>query len=348
MNKYFQRVVLVAVAMATAQMAVAESWRINNDTSIGAHFASINDAMASEEVLDGDVLYLDPGCVLTAEQTVSKAVTVIGTGWDFNNRPYPYAQVSTLKITAAAKIEGLYVTGSLYALADNVSIERCRIDGDIKNNVSGYLKTYNHLQVISSYIYSGSLAGASSSSCYQYATISNCIIYVARRTLEYLTNATITNNVLISASSSYDVLDGIKNSVIKNNIMMNIKSSSYNRMESERCSGNSFMNNCMSADATTSYAADDANVCTGVYDLSAVFLNDGSAGGATYKLCEGSPAIGAGENGIDCGAYAEGSLYPFVTYGMPKHIPYFTRTSVPVQPTDGKVKVSLKIVNQND
>lgn len=343
MKKYFQRMVLVAVAMAAAQVAVAESWRINNDTSKGAHFASINDAMASEEVLDGDVLYLDPGCVLTADQTVSKAVTVIGTGWGFTTRPYPYAQVENLKVTAAAKIEGLYVTGTLYALADNVSIERCRIGGNISNSVSGYVKTYNHLQVISSYMTDG-LRGNGTSSSYLYATISNCIIY-AYEPLRFLTNATITNNVLISVHGNCDVLSYIKNSVIKNNIMMN---TSYNRMENGGCSGNSFMNNCMSADATTSYAADNANVCTGVYDLSAVFLNDGSAGGNQFRLCEESPAIGAGENGIDCGAYAEGSLYPFVTYGMPKHIPYFTEATVPAQPTDGKVKVSLKIVNQND
>lgn len=71
-------------------------------------------------------------------------------------------------------------------------------------------------------------------------------------------------------------------------------------------------------------------------------------GGVWQKLCEGSPAIGAGEGGVDCGIYAEGSLYPFVTHGMPKHIPYFTEVAVPAQPTDGKVKVSLKIVNQND
>lgn len=76
-------------------------------------------------------------------------------------------------------------------------------------------------------------------------------------------------------------------------------------------------------------------------------INSG-AGGADLKLIEGSPAIGAGEGGIDCGPYAKGSLYPFVTYGMPKHIPYFTEAAVPAQPTDGKVKVSLKIVNQND
>ena len=58
MKKFLQRVVLVAMAMATAQVAVAESWRINNDTSKGAHFASINDAMASEDVKDGDVCIL--------------------------------------------------------------------------------------------------------------------------------------------------------------------------------------------------------------------------------------------------------------------------------------------------
>lgn len=344
---------IAVVAVAATQVAMAHSWRINNDASKGAHFASINEAMTSEQVVDGDTLYLDPGCVLSDDQTITKAVTVIGTGWDFNNRPYVYAQVKNLKVTAAAtKIIGLYITGTLYPVADNVSIERCRIDGNISNNLSDYTKTYYNLKLMSSYLPSGYVYGSSSSSCYMFAIISNCIIRGGYNGLRGLTNATVTNNVILftnrnsySSETGY-VLYLVNNSVFRNNIMMGVGSSYYNRMEYS-CSGNSFMNNCLSANGTTSYAAENANVCMNTYDLSAVFLNDGAVGGAAYKLCEGSPAKGAGVGGIDCGPYAEGSLYPFVTYGLPEHIPYFTEAVIPTRPTDGKVKVTLKIENQN-
>lgn len=342
MKKFLQRVVLVAVAMATAQVAVAESWRINNDTSKGAHFVDINAAMASEDVKDGDVLYLDPGCVMTTIQTITKAVTIIGTGWDFSNRPYVYAQISnTVSIQAAAKIIGAYITGGVEVWVGNIIIERCRIDGSI-NGSSG---TPENFQLLSSFV-----GGYVYGSKMKYATISNNYIGHSHNyySLQSLSNATVTNNFLITKgrnsgnSSSGYVLVGVKNSSFKNNIMIG---NTTNRIETG-CSGNSLTNNCMSADSTTIYAS--SNVCMNTTDLSILFVNNGAAGGAWMQLCEGSPAIGAGEGGIDCGPYAKGSLYPFVTYGMPKHIPYFTEAVVPAQPTDGKVKVSLKIVNQND
>ena len=349
MKKFLQRVVLVAMAMATAQVAVAESWRINNDPAKGAHFASINDAMASEDVKDGDVLYLDPGADITGDQTITKAVTLIGTGWSFSDRPYGYAQVSgNLKINAAAKVIGLYVTSSIKVNTDNIVIERCRVESEISFEVNAGHTSCNNIQVISSYVVNGSVSGYGPTG--HYWLISNCIILnkaYSSQTLSYLSNATVTNNFLLKGYPGDYILKKVTNSVFKNNITVNNWQSGYqNRIETS-CSGNSFTNNCMSADSTTSYAS--ANICANSMDLSTFVLNNGyTGGGMTYQLCEGSPAIGAGEGGIDCGPYAKGSLYPFVPYGYPKHIPYFTEAVVPAQPTDGKVKVSLKIVNQND
>lgn len=351
MKKFLQRVVLVAMAMATAQVAVAESWRINNDTSKGAHFVDINAAMASEDVKDGDVLYLDPGANITGDQTITKAVTVIGTGWDFNDKPYGYAQVSgNLRINAAAKVIGLYVTSNLNVNTDNIVIERCRVENSLCFQINAGHTSCNNIQVISSYVVNGSVSGYGKTG--HYWLISNCIIVDktsnVSQTLRYLSNATVTNNVLLrkyNDSSKGFVLGNVTNSVFKNNIMVNYYSGFCNKIEYD-CSGNTFTYNCMSADETTSYAS--SNVCMNTTDLSVPFVNNGAAGGAAFQLCEGSPAIGAGEGGIDCGPYSKGSLYPFVTHGMPKHIPYFTEAAVPAQPTDGKVKVSLKIVNQND
>lgn len=348
MKKFLQRVVLVAVAMATAQVAVAESWRINNDPAKGAHFVDINAAMASEDVVDGDVLYLDPGCVL-GEQTITKAVTVIGTGWDFNDRPYGYAQISAnLVIKAAARVVGLYITGNALLHSDNIVIERCRIDLHVYRDT--WNSACNNLQLISSYLPTGVVRGMKADyGQMSYTIISNCVISsndYYDGPLLYLHNATVTNCYLVATGQGKPLLARMYNSSFKNNIMINISGSNIQSLIEQNCSGNNFSCNCMSAETTTTYAS--ANVCTNSIDISTYVINDGAAGGAWAQLCEGSPAIGAGEGGIDCGPYAKGSLYPFVTYGMPKHIPYFTEAVVPAQPTDGKVKVSLKIVNQND
>lgn len=348
MKKFLQRVVLVAMAMATAQVAVAESWRINNDTSKGAHFASINDAMASEDVKDGDVLYLDPGANITGDQTINKAVTVIGTGWEFNDRPYTSAKITgTLTIYSSATITGLNLE-AVNPRANNIIIERCRISGAIIANKY----TAQHLMIRQCYMSSRIDGSGSNSSLTLGWNIYNNIIVADYMgcIIRNLLNATIANNYIWGKSSgtsaTHDVIGGLEQSVVKNNILINGELHDY---ITPGPSTNEIYNNCISASAETwsLIAHYPNNTCVGSKVVTDFIVNSG-LGGSWVQLCEGSPAIGAGEGGIDCGPYAKGSLYPFVTYGMPKHIPYFTEAAVPAQPTDGKVKVSLKIVNQND
>lgn len=352
MKKYLQRVVLVALAVATAQMAVAESWRINNDTSKGAHFVDINEAMASELVQDGDVLYLDPGCVLTTKQTISKAVTVIGTGWNFTGRPYQFAVLeNSLDISAAATVSGLRIMGSVYPLHNDIVIERCLINTDIIHTNTSYT-TQNLL--IRQCMIDGYIRGCGNTSMNSFGwKIYNCCVNhkvenTTWGTIDGLYGVEIVNNILRHSYKYYDLIRRIRDAIVKNNILIN-EHSSYKDNIIDGSENVQLYNNVISADSTTwlYYSTYPNNVCVGSNTATDFYVNTG-AGGAWAQLCEGSPAIGAGEGGIDCGPYAKGSLYPFVTYGMPKHIPYFTEVNVPAQPTDGKVKVSLKIVNQND
>lgn len=351
MKKFLQRVVLVAVAMATAQVAVAESWRINNDTSKGAHFVDINAAMASELVKDGDVLYLDPGCVLEEYQTISKAVKVIGTGWLFTDRPYQAAVLErTLYITAAATVSGLHVKSYVAPRHNDVVIERCYIQNGI--NLSGSYSAQN--VVIRQCMFNGNIYGRGKTNLETFGwKIYNCEVnYTENVTgggaIHSLYGVEIVNNVIRRANRGYDVIRQIEDAIVKNNIIIH-HDATYKDFIIEAADNLQVYNNVISADSTTwgNYSKYPDNVCVGLNALTDFCVGTG-IGGAAYQLCEGSPAIGAGEGGIDCGPYSKGSLYPFVTYGMPKHIPYFTEAVVPAQPTDGKVKVSLKIVNQND
>lgn len=337
---------IAVVAVAATQVAMAHSWRINNDASKGAHFASINEAMTSEQVVDGDTLYLDPGCVLSDAQTITKAVTVIGTGWDFSDKPYVPARIANfLYINNAAKVMSVLINKQVYPNHDNIVLERCRITGNIKKKATDY--SDSNLQIIGCYV-DGIVGGYNSSNYAVGWRIYNTYIYygdIYTRSIEYLTNAVI-ENCLLRCRGSYEpnnVILNINNSVVRNNIIISERGASYKNYIISG-SNNAFYNNCLSADETFSLA--ENNVCANSASI-ATFVCNAGVGGAWMQLCEGSPAKGAGEGGIDCGPYAEGSLYPFVTYGLPEHIPYFTEADIPTQPTDGKVKVTLKIENQN-
>ena len=65
-----------------------------------------------------------------------------------------------------------------------------------------------------------------------------------------------------------------------------------------------------------------------------------------YRLADDSPAKGAGVGGEDCGPFA--GAMPFIAYGRPYGIPYFTETQVGTRAVDGKVSVKQKVTTQNN
>lgn len=343
MKKITRRIVIAVVALCATQIALAESWRINNDATKGAHFASINAAMASENVVDGDTLYLDPGCVLSDDQTITKAVTVIGTGWGYSDKPYVPARIENkLIIRSAAKVVGLQISGDVNLYHSNVIIEECNT-----THIGVSVKGVENVQIIGCYV-TKRLLGHSGDKSPGWQIYNSWIQDQTGNStppIYNLSQATVANCFIVNFSGWTDNIKAlnIDNSLIKNNIIV----STYHKNLTDLVAGsnNLVYNNCMSVAADVSaYAAN--NVCTGNKSLGHYMINSG-VGGAQMQLCENSPAKGAGEGGIDCGPYAEGSLYPFVTYGLPEHIPYFTEAVIPTHTTDGKVKVTLKIENQN-
>lgn len=315
----------------------AREWHINNANGMPAHFADINAAMASEEVVAGDTLYIGAGAVLGA-QTISKAVTVIGTGWGYGDSPVTPANVNgNLKITAEyAKVIGLHVIGEIQIRASYITIERCRIDAGIQHSEvrADYVKI---LQSYSTkiYAYYNNNAGWEIKN-----NILNYGYWGGHNSLFGLYYAVIENNVIRSTSTYQSgILNNCSSCIIKNNIMLcNYDKDYYIR----QCSNNYMQHNVLSASSGYS-----GNIMIGTTDLSTLFKCTGSASsGEYYSLKEDSPAIGAGENGIDCGVMA--GAYRFVPFGRPRNIPVLKWASVPVMPTDGKVKVSFKIENQNE
>ena len=335
-----------------SQSAQARSWRVNSNPNTKANFASIDDAMASLDVFNGDTIYLDPGCVLN-NQTISKGVTVIGPG--YNLEEYGYASVTQLtgntniSYCKNVKVEGCHIEYLDVSNSTNITVERCKIRS-IKHQGSSLNCFY-----LSCFIYN-------SKSCFygnnQPAfTISNCIIL---GTIDNFNLSTVTNNVIIGVpyiNNNDYLLRNITNSSITNNIIINTQSR-YSVGEDQIPyyyknntianttvkDGNTISNNVLSTDAQHAFANYPNNKFIGA-TAADIFTLTGAAD-AMYKLKEGSPAIGYGTNGYDCGAFS--GPYPYVLSGRPRFLPYIYEAIIPNQPTDGKLNVTLKIKSQNE
>ena len=335
---------LVALATLVTLTVGARSWRVNNNAARAPHFADINAAVASADVQDGDTLYLDPDCSLSATQTVTKTLTIIGPGYFLSGLPYTAATLSGTLILKAqnCKVEGLELA-AVSIQADNVTIERCKATGiSWKSGVSGKNAIIRQCYVL------GRISGlgetnANSASC----TIENCKVANSATDnwgcIASLYNATIRNNYLnrtanISSSYSNSERDAAiyycQGSNITNNVIFNTK---YKDRVFYGTDNTTIKNNVCSSAENASYAE---NVYLSSTDLTAVFT---CAGGndLQFQLRDDSPAKGYATDGGDCGPY--GGLFPYVPSGHPAGMPYYVTTNTPTHSTNGQVKITQHV-----
>ena len=352
----FLKAASVAALLLLAATANAKSWRIHNDAKKKAHFTDINAAMASEEVQAGDTLYLDPGCTLLSDQTISKAVTIIGNGYFLQNGMVAATINADVTINAAnAKLMGVSIGGTvnLGRYGNNVTLERCRVYGPI-TLFTGYGARYG-LTILQCYIVSSSTNGAlygTSSNPFRNATIKNNIIrymYSAggasgSGAIEYVYDSEMSNNYIASENMkpTVHVLRYITGCQIYNNIIRHGRHPDYINFNTDSDSNNAFYNNVISSADGAYPNATDIVYLAG--DFSTVFAE--GAEDAAFRLKEDSPAKGAAADGGDCGPY--GGVTPYVEGGKPLYHPFINDVRVTAKPVEGKVKLTLNAKMQNE
>ena len=77
-----KKIVFMLTLLVAAVGAEAKYWKIGPGSVAGMDFTSINAAMSSSIVTEGDTLYLDQYYNENSDQTVTKEVVIIGTGYD--------------------------------------------------------------------------------------------------------------------------------------------------------------------------------------------------------------------------------------------------------------------------
>lgn len=338
-----QKILFLLTLLVASVGTQAKSWKIGPSSVTGMDFASINAAMSSSNVSAGDSLYLDQYYNESAEQTVTKAVVIIGTGYDTSTTDEQV--VATLTSSLNLKANNVVVKSVKLTRVDFYNnqcvLDRCYITYVMVNSSSAGL---NH--IYSCYIY-GTVHGLSSTQQSKLDIQNNIIIYNNNNNcIDNLYSSIIKNNVIINNYSNQNYcIRYVKNSEIANNIILNTVSFSYDVSSDVYASGsgNTIEHNILSRASSLSYYP--TNMINYGNSMSTLFNQTGHFSDY-YKLAENSPARGYATDGGDVGCH--GGMFGCPSGGRPQYIPYFTKVTVGSRTENGKLPVSVTIKIQDE
>jgi hypothetical protein len=277
--------------------------------------------LAHDAASAGDTILLTPSESSYTGINVTKQVHIVGTGWVRPSASIPNTKTDGFSFSPGSEgssVTGCEVIGLFVINANNITIKRnkCekisvfanRTDVIIMQNfVMGY--SYN----------AGSL---------------EAIVYFSENTEVFFSN-----NIVINGYSLYSnfglVINYPSNSIVCNNIIKAEDYSIYIYKSGETYATQSFFNNIViesgvygiigsynNISNSTQFPATDGNQQNVV--MSTVFEDPDNY---NFHLKAGSPAIGAGFEGTDCGIY--GGTFGFVDNGR-SWLPIITEVNVPV------------------
>ena len=293
---------LTAIMIGCTLVAHSTVLRVNNTPAITVPYASFQ--AAYDVAVNGDTIYLEGSGYSYGSLTLYKSLVIIGPGYFLNQNPETQANIASAGIyslnlrtgSSGTKIAGLdisSITNNDQTVLQNIVFMRNRISNSMYNpyGTSPSSAYYSNFVFEQNFV-DGSLSGR-------------------------FENAVFRNNVFIGGVT----INSLNNSVaFFNNVVGNA-----NITMAPQCSNNIIYGSCTFTNCTL-----NNNVCSATQvpagngnqqnvDMNNVFVCYSSCTGysndARYQLKAGSPAIGAGSNGEDCGMF--GGVDPYVLSGMP-------------------------------
>lgn len=320
---------LLVIGIALISLsAQAKCYRVNNNPGMGAQFTSFQ--AAHDSCHTGDTLYVEGTTISYGSPTISKKISVIGPGFFLGQNPQTQVNPTSALFTqviCAMGSAGTYLTGLdinyliLASGVNNIVIKRNHIgcptcQNSYANGVINLQGNNANILIIQNYVI-----------CQQF---NSNPIYAPLTLMAGCSNATISNNYIEGTTGNNDYvlyMDPAASAVISNNIFkgvggasMTIWGSSVNNNvflipgPTPITGGNSSYHNNFSNAAQLDTTVGNPNHNHNNVSAATLFVNSGSSDGM-YKLISGSPAIGAGISGEDCGMF--GGLDPYVLSGIP-------------------------------
>jgi len=291
-------------------LTFAGKWRVNN-AGIAADFTTAQAAANSSSVLSGDTLYFEGSLRYYGSLTLTKRLVLIGPGYFLGQNPETQVNLAPAVIegivfnpgSKGSVMTGMSIRGWTYVQDTAITLVRNNMDAVAVNGPSHQNTIVGNY--MSSLVFNNSTGNMvtgnliMNTSCYW-----GNVLHVNENS-----TAVVRNNIIAGCQAIY-------NSTYQNNIATGTAAAGNNTF----VSGNSTIDHNIGA--STQYGTANGNQEN--VDMALVFVNTGSDDGK-YMLAAGSPAIGAGAGGVNCGVF--GGSFPYVLSGMP-NLPSIWFTSI--------------------
>ncbi len=292
----------------------------------GTKYADINAAMEASEVTDGVQLQVQPGTVMTADQTIYKSVEIVGPGWKLNSSGTLADGAATFLCNVMVMAEDVSITGMvfkngglpikpsdtyLYLMDENTLVDHCHISNSritVRNNYAAYdvTLTRNFIKC--------PVDGNSRDSNDGWNIHHNIITCESGSVVWRLHGATIDHNTIFR-ENAYDryVLLGLEHCAISNNVITCFssdkqpwKESVFDNFSTYASAANTFTRNVSTGPAPAANNKGGITSLAEVYDFSGDFQewND-----QHYRIKAGGPAAGYATDGTDCGPWGGTTPY---------------------------------------
>jgi len=293
----------VLLALAGHLASAQTIRRVNNNGITGTNiYATLQ--LAHDAAATGDIIQVEPSTTAYGGAAITRQVSFVGPGYFLAENAPPALQASPITAvvgqmdfqngSAGASMSGLVCNTNCFMRTNNITITRCQIAGYV---YLGYTTVTTGAVIRQNYC-----AGVQESST--------------------STNSLITNNIIINGNVSIagaaNTGEFSNNSVVNSNVSLN----NFNVR-------NNYFNNTLTTTANTNWSYNlfttttpptlgTASNNTANVPLSSVFLlSPGAQYDGWYKLRTSSPALGAGQGGVDVGATGSATGYGYRFGGVP-------------------------------
>lgn len=335
-------VLLTGLVMFILVSSNATVWRVNNTPGVNASFSTFSAAHNAAYVYSGDTIYLEPGAGTYGDVTITKKLIIIGNGYFCSENIETQSNISTSrfdKITLNNGSQGTIIEGCQFEEM-SINTSNIVIQRNFMSNSGGglYFNTNDIANIIirDNYLFTG---GTTSYSSY----------YSIKSTVIGVNNVVISNNfikVLATGSDDYSLyLNSGFSGVIENNVIIgNTYVNNSSCRNNIQVSGTFTQTNCTYTNnlgSSTQFGTSNGNQQNVI--MANVFLGAGSTDGQ-WQLKPGSPAIGAGVGGVDCGMF--GGDFPYVLSGIPA-IPAIYQLDLNVDNVNQQIEVEMSTKSHN-
>ena len=323
---------LIASGLMATLQAQAKIWRVKNFCTAVADFTTAQ--AAHDGASAGDTIYFESSLISYGDLTCTKKLILVGTGYFLNENPETQSKVLPATLnnvtfsngSANSCIMGFIITSKVDISSSNIKVTRnhCISFFEIFDYASSIIISDNYLLgdlMIRDY-------------CSDILVLNNIFPGPAAHfnyvTSEMNSSCIILNNHFVDGGCIWGM--GVYNSQIHNNIMTGGYFQGNN---------NIYTHNIGSGDQFGTANNNQSNIADSLLFVCTTSCPGYSTDGK-WQLKAGSPAVGAGWGGADCGAF--GGDVPYVLSGLP-NIPaiyYYGNACI-----GNQLNVDLKVKSHN-